>query len=68
MTFFFQFVASQFSGYASDDDYIRATVKLYEDATAGGENLIADTYYTAGYDGPYTIINRRNEVWFMLRE
>eukprot|EP00094_Tigriopus_californicus_P004036 TCALIF_03887-PA protein Name:"Similar to HEBP2 Heme-binding protein 2 (Homo sapiens)" AED:0.01 eAED:0.01 QI:220/0.5/0.66/1/1/1/3/141/181 len=63
----FRIVASQFSGFATSEDYIKAAATLYEQATADGYNLMADTYYTAGYDGPYTIVNRRNEVWFKVR-
>ena len=61
-------MASRFSGYASNDDYIKATVELYQLATDNGEDIIADNYIHAGYDGPYTITERRNEVWFKLRE
>eukprot|EP00095_Tigriopus_kingsejongensis_P008118 snap_masked-scaffold184_size276635-processed-gene-1.15 protein:Tk08118 transcript:snap_masked-scaffold184_size276635-processed-gene-1.15-mRNA-1 annotation:"PREDICTED: uncharacterized protein LOC100902024" len=58
----FQVVATQFSGFATSEDYIKAASELYEAATADGLNVIADTYYTAGYDAPYTIVNRRNEA------
>ena len=57
-------LSRRFSGYASGDDYLANAVELVNDATANGEKFRADTYYTAGYDSPFVIFNRTNEVWF----
>eukprot|EP00095_Tigriopus_kingsejongensis_P008116 maker-scaffold184_size276635-snap-gene-1.38 protein:Tk08116 transcript:maker-scaffold184_size276635-snap-gene-1.38-mRNA-1 annotation:"hypothetical protein LOTGIDRAFT_155297" len=64
----FRAVANQFSGFAFSNDYIRAASELYQAAIGDGLNVIADTYYTVSYDSPYTLINRRNEVWFKFRD
>eukprot|EP00095_Tigriopus_kingsejongensis_P008114 snap_masked-scaffold184_size276635-processed-gene-1.13 protein:Tk08114 transcript:snap_masked-scaffold184_size276635-processed-gene-1.13-mRNA-1 annotation:"radical s-adenosyl methionine domain-containing protein mitochondrial-like" len=64
----FTVVATQFSGFATSNDFIKAASELYQAATADGLNVFADTYYTVSYDGPYTLVDRRNEVWFKLRD
>ena len=60
--------AYKFSGYANDSDWIEAGVELYNLATAQGDDVVASHYFNAGYDSPFTITNRLNEVWFFLRE
>ncbi|CAL4144097.1 unnamed protein product, partial [Meganyctiphanes norvegica] len=55
----------QFPGFAHDGDFIREADKLESDLRAAGEEDIdLETCYLVGYDGPYTIVDRRNEVWF----
>ena len=57
-----------FSGYANDADWIAAGVELYDLATSQGDDVFAGHYFNAAYDSPFTIANRLNEVWFLLRE
>lgn len=55
-----------FHGFASDDDFIFNAATLLEELLAAGvEGLNVETYYTAGYDSPFVIFNRTNEVWIM---
>ena len=42
-------------------------IATFQLASAAGFNLITDTYYMSTYDGPYTITDRKNEVWFVVR-
>ena len=60
--------ANQFSGYANDADFIAAGVDLYDAATAQGDDVFAGHYFNAGYDSPFAIANRLNEVWFFVQE
>ncbi|CAL4156844.1 unnamed protein product [Meganyctiphanes norvegica] len=56
----------QFEGFPNEDDYIREAAALAYDLNSSGEDGVNyDIWYMAGYDGPYTIENRRNEVWFL---
>ena len=64
----FKAVAIEFSGYASFADYEQAASDLLSMATADGYSVVTESYYTAGYDSPYVIMNRRNEVWYVLVE
>ena len=61
---FFQAVAHQFSGYALDADYLEAAKYLKLVAEQNEEDIDSSYYYSAGYDSPYVIFNRRNEVWY----
>ena len=60
--------ANQFSGYADDADYIQAGVELYEMTVAQGDDVVTAHYFNAGYDSPFAIANRLNEVWFFVKE
>ena len=55
-----------FPGFAHEDDYIREAAALAYDLNSAGEDGVNyDTWYIVGYDAPFVIINRRNEVWFL---
>merc|ERR1711915_225450 len=56
-------VANKFGGFPSDNKFKEKAEELHELAMAEGLEVSMDTYWTAGYDGPYVIFNRRNEVW-----
>jgi len=53
-----------FGGFASQDDYIKNAAALAA-ALPKTAKYNKDMYYTAGYDAPFTIFNRHNEVWFI---
>jgi len=58
------YVAS-FSGYATGSIYLdkaREAVQALEDA---GVELDTSYFYTAGYDSPFRLRNRHNEVWLL---
>ena len=59
---------NSFSGYAHDSDYIAAAVDLYDMAVTQGDDVVASHYFNAGYDSPFAITNRLNEVWFFVKE
>ena len=58
------YVAS-FAGYATGSIYLdkaKETVQALEDA---GVELDTSYFYTAGYDSPFRLRNRHNEVWLL---
>merc|ERR1711962_815270 len=55
-----------FHGFAHENDYIKEAAALAHDLNSAGEDGVNyDTWYIVGYDAPFVIINRRNEVWFL---
>jgi len=58
----------RFGGWASTNDWIEHRDKLIE-ALGATEAAKYDTVnmITAGYDAPFMIFNRRNEVWLMKK-
>ena len=62
----FDAMVTSFSGYATDADYIAAAAGLYNKATIDGVNVQAETWYMVGYDAPFQIANRLNEVWYEI--
>jgi len=58
--------SKRFHGFTNDQDWITNAAQLADDLMAAGEDGINfQTYYTAGYDSPFVIVNRTNEVWLM---
>lgn len=53
-----------FGGYAVDRVNIAEVDKLHQEIQ--DETKFENSYYfTAGYDSPYTFLNRHNEVWLV---
>ncbi|RUS88203.1 hypothetical protein EGW08_004035 [Elysia chlorotica] len=52
-----------FGGFAKDSDYLDNLAKLSGDLVVAGFPIEDAYFFTAGYDGPYTFLNRHNEVW-----
>merc|ERR1711973_10390 len=61
-----RFVTKQFSGFPDELDWTMQAAELFELATAAGLQPKTEPHWTAGYDGPSVIVNRRNEVWLEL--
>lgn len=55
------FVAS-FGGWNSQDKFTKAAAKLHATLRDGGRSVSDGAYYTAGYDSPFRLTNRHNEV------
>ncbi|WAR25182.1 HEBP2-like protein, partial [Mya arenaria] len=56
----------QFSGYAMTYDVWRdQAVALAKALKVDGVEFRTDMYWTAGYDSPFELFNRHNEVWFL---
>jgi hypothetical protein len=55
---------NQFSGLATMNDYIAHHALLVQRLGNDAVQYDTTTMLTAGYNAPYQIINRTNEVWF----
>lgn len=58
------YVAS-YGGYASDKDILAHARSLVEKLEAAGKAYKSEHYFSAGYDSPFRLIGRHNEVWVM---
>eukprot|EP00088_Acartia_fossae_P018086 TRINITY_DN20396_c0_g1_i5.p1 TRINITY_DN20396_c0_g1~~TRINITY_DN20396_c0_g1_i5.p1 ORF type:complete len:194 (+),score=37.65 TRINITY_DN20396_c0_g1_i5:29-610(+) len=58
--------AMQFTGFPGDIEFSKKAAELYTMAAEEGVNVADVPLWTAGYDGPNVIINRRNEVWLEM--
>ena len=60
------FICRQFPGFARKfETWADQALKLQEALDAKKLKYRKDYYYTAGYDSPFTLFNRHNEVWFV---
>ena len=55
-----------FGGYPGDQEFGERGAELYLLAEAAGLPVKEVPLWTAVYDGPGTIINRKNEVWLEI--
>jgi len=58
------YVAS-FGGFESDTDLEKQTSELVSNLDKDGVTYVKDSYFTAGYDPPFRVIGRHNEVWLL---
>lgn len=61
------FVA-QFGGWMKESDIRSRAKTLIEDVKAKGFDVETETYYAAGYDSPFRLIGRHNEIWIVKKE
>lgn len=52
-----------FGGFASDEDALENVQQLREDLRAAGKVFVENRFDAAGYDAPWDLFNRHNEVW-----
>jgi len=62
-------LSRRFGGFSSEEKWVdhakslaEATEKQY------GDKYHKEFYFTAGYDSPFKLFNRRNEVWFIMKD
>lgn len=56
----------RYGGYTSDEIIIREAKGLAEAIKKNSEvGVNFEQYYTAGYDPPFKLFGRRNEIWFV---
>lgn len=56
---------SGFGGFANDEKWIAEARQLSEKLT--NKDIHSEFYFTAGYDSPFKLFNRLNEVWFVKK-
>lgn len=58
----------RYGGYTSDEIIIKEAKGLAEAIKKNGEEGVNfEQYYTAGYDPPFKLFGRRNEIWFVKK-
>jgi hypothetical protein len=63
----FEAYVRQFGGFASEDSWVDEARKLSEDLKEKTEEVRGDYWYTAGYNSPFQLFGRTNEVWFVKK-
>ncbi|KAM9798123.1 heme-binding protein 2 [Neosynchiropus ocellatus] len=57
-----------FGGFAKEEMKKKELLNLLESLRRDGVPFVEQPYYTAGYDSPFKLANRRNEVWILKQE
>ncbi|XP_043819805.1 heme-binding protein 2-like isoform X4 [Dromiciops gliroides] len=57
-----------FGGFASVEKFSKEAKALADTLQKEGQSFHSDFYYTAGYNHPFTLFNRHNEVWYFKKE
>ncbi|GFO23157.1 heme-binding protein 2 [Plakobranchus ocellatus] len=58
---------STFGGFGDDEKWIKQGQELSK-AIGDESKYVTDFYYTVGYDAPFKLVGRRNEVWFVKKD
>lgn len=61
----FSAYVAAFGGWATGDKYLQIAADLTAQLEDGGVAIDTDHFYTAGYDSPFRLRNRHNEVWIL---
>ncbi|NXJ73709.1 HEBP2 protein, partial [Trogon melanurus] len=56
-----------FGGFASPEKYAEEAEVLARILRHRGQPFHEDFFYTAGYDSPFKLFNRHNEVWYFKK-
>lgn len=57
-----------FGGFANSQNTRDELLKLIESLKRDGMSFKEAPYYRVGYDSPFKLVNRRNEVWLIQEE
>ncbi|XP_040016358.1 heme-binding protein 2 [Gasterosteus aculeatus] len=57
-----------YGGFSTDNMKREELLKLMESLQRDGLQYVDQPFYTAGYDSPFKLTNRRNEVWLLKKE
>jgi hypothetical protein len=61
----FEAYVRKFGGYAKEESWVTEAQKLSEDLRDKTEDVRVDYWYTVGYNSPFQLFGRTNEVWFV---
>ena len=56
-----------YSGFTSDDKLLQHATQLGTLLDRDGVDYVKEYYFYCGYDPPYRLFNRHNEVWFVAK-
>nr|XP_057913513.1 heme-binding protein 2 [Doryrhamphus excisus] len=57
-----------YGGFSDENLKQEELLKLVESLQRDGVPFVDTPYYTAGYDSPFKLVNRRNEVWILKQK
>ncbi|XP_041832705.1 heme-binding protein 2 [Melanotaenia boesemani] len=57
-----------YGGFSNENMKQEELLKLLESLKRDGVEFVDKPYYTVGYDSPFKLTNRRNEVWVLKKE
>jgi len=55
----------QFGGFAKKAVWLENALALGDSLTKDGKKFQKDHFFSAGYDSPFKLFNRHNEIWFL---
>jgi len=58
---------TEFAGFATDDIVVQAAAALAQSIQEVGMEIDGESYFYAGYDPPFRLTNRHNEVWIPVK-
>jgi len=66
----FKVLARTYGGFSNDQKLAQEYDNLSTSLTEDDRKLVdpVDSYYGVGYDPPFKLFSRRNEVWFVIRD
>ena len=59
---------TSFGGYMDEEDVIKRGAALIATLQEKGIEVETSTYYAAGYDSPFRLVGRHNEIWIIAKE
>ncbi|XP_052680653.1 heme-binding protein 2-like isoform X2 [Crassostrea angulata] len=63
----FEAYVRSFGGFANEDSWVTEAKKLSEDLKEKTSEIRQDFWYTAGYNSPFQLFGRTNEIWFVKK-
>ncbi|XP_061195337.1 heme-binding protein 2-like isoform X2 [Saccostrea echinata] len=63
----FEAYVKSFGGFAKEESWVNEAQKLLEDLKEKTSEIHQDYWFTAGYNSPFQLFGRTNEVWFVKK-
>lgn len=63
----FEAYVRSFGGFANEESWVTEAKKLSEDLKEKTSEIRQDFWYTAGYNSPFQLFGRTNEIWFVKK-
>lgn len=59
---------SSFGGFATESSIMSHANDLFEKLEAMGIDVNSQSYYYCGYDSPFVLVDRHNEIWYAAKD
>jgi hypothetical protein len=57
------YFVTSYGGFTREREIVRRARELLEAVQAAGYSFVSDHFFSAGYDSPFRLIGRHNEIW-----